>query len=87
MMVLDHPEAALEILRLAAQESETEAQRAKIGCGHLESLVAQHGNKIIDDVEAIAREEQKFRECLAHVWRHGMPDEIWRRILAASGRA
>jgi hypothetical protein len=87
MMQIDHPQAALEIIRLAAIESQTAAQRAKIGCGHLESLLANHGRTVIDDVERLARAEPNFRECLVHVWQHGMPDDIWRRVLAASGRA
>lgn len=87
MMQLDHPEAALEIIRLAVCESKTEAQRAKIGCGHLESLLANHGPTIIEEVERLALAEPRFRECLGHVWRHGMPEDIWRRVLAASGRA
>lgn len=85
-MQFDHPDHALEIIRLAAEASETDWQRTKIGCGNLESLLGNHGRKVIGEVERIAREQPAFRECLSHVWQHGMPEDIWARVLAASGR-
>ena len=87
MMAYDHPEAALEIIRLAVRETTTPWQRCMIGCGHLESLLGNHGGTVIDEVERLARQDPAFRECLSHVWRHGMPDDVWARVLAASGRA
>jgi len=85
-MVYDHPVAALEIIRMAIAYSETDWQVTLIGCGELESLLGRHDRKIIGAVEQMARESPKFRECLANVWRHGMPDDVWDRVLAASGR-
>ena len=86
-MQIDHPREALEIIRLAAQASETDRQRVKIGCGNLESLLGNHGEAIIGEVERLARQEAKFRECLTHVWRHGMTEDVWQRVLKASGRS
>jgi len=85
-MVYDHPVAGLEIIRLAIEMSETDWQVTLIGCGHLESLLGKNGRKVIGDVERLARESPDFRECLANVWRHGMPDDVWARVLVASGR-
>lgn len=85
-MLQDHPAEALEIMRRAALATTTDRQRTMIGCGNLESLLGGHGPVIIGDVERLARESPAFRECLSHVWQHGMPDDIWRRVLAASGR-
>lgn len=86
-MQIDHPHEALEIIRLAALASETDWQRVKIGCGNLESLLGNHGEGIIGEVERIARQESRFRECLTHVWRHGMGEDVWQRVLRASGRS
>ena len=84
-MVYDHPVPALEIIRLAVEAAETDWQVTLIGCGELESLLGQHDRKMISAVEALAAESPKFRECLANVWRHGMADDIYARVLAASG--
>ena len=85
-MQLDHPWAALEILRRAAEACTTDWQRCKLGCGNLESLLGNNGALIIDEVERIARASDAFRECLSHVWQHGMPEDVWHRVLKASGR-
>jgi hypothetical protein len=86
MMLFNHPEAALEIIRLAAEIAETDWQRTLIGCGNLESLLGKHDRRIIGTVEQLARESTAFRECLSNVWRHGMSDDVWHRVLVASGR-
>lgn len=85
-MVYDHPIAGLEIIRLAVEMAKTDWQVTLIGCGELESLLGNNGRKVIDVVEKLARESPKFRECLSNVWRHGMPDDVWARVLVASGR-
>lgn len=85
-MVYDHPVAALEIIRMAVEYSETERQVTLIGCGELESLLGTHDRKVIGAVEQLARASPKFRACLANVWRHSMAEDVWDRVLAASGR-
>jgi hypothetical protein len=86
MMQIEHPNEALYIIHLAAEACETGMQRARIGCGHLESLLANHGRAMIGKVEQLARESPAFRDCLGHVWQHGMPDDVWQRVLVASRR-
>lgn len=86
-MAFDHPQHCLEIIRRAALAATTAWQRTMIGCGNLETLLGNHGASLIDDVERLARESPQFRECLANVWQHGMPDDVWARVLKASGRA
>lgn len=85
-MQLDHPEPALEVIRLAAEDATTDWERCMIGCGNLESLLGNHGSKVIGAIERYARESAAFRECLSHVWQHGMPDDVWLRVLKASDR-
>jgi hypothetical protein len=85
-MLFDHPVEALEIIRLAAELAETDWQRTMIGCGNLESLLGNHDRKMIGAVEQLARESPAFRYCLGNVWQHGMADDVYARVLAASGR-
>lgn len=86
-MAYDHPHHCLEIIRRAALATTTAWQRTMIGCGNLETLLGKHGASLIDEVEKLARDSSQFRECLSSVWQHGMPDEVWARVLKASGRA
>jgi hypothetical protein len=85
-MVYDHPVAAVEIIRLAVGAAETDWQVTLIGCGELESLLAANGRRVIDEVERLARRDPAFREALSNVWQRGMPDDLWVRVRAASGR-
>ncbi len=85
-MQLENPWPALEVLRLAAEAATTDWERCKLGCGNLESLLGNHGALIISAVERYACESVAFRDCLSHVWQHGMPDDVWHRVLKASGR-
>ena len=86
MMLHSHPVAALEVIRLAAELAETDWQRTMIGCGNLESLLGNHDRTMIDAVERLAGESPAFRYCLGNVWQHGIADDVYARVLAASGR-
>ncbi len=85
-MAYNHPLQALELIRLAAGLAMTDKQSCMIGCGNLESLLGKHSKLVLGEVERIARQDAAFRECLSHVWQHGMPDDHWHRVLVASGR-
>lgn len=85
-MQSEHPWEALEIIRLAAHAAKTDFKRCLIGAGHLESLLANHGPLVISEVERLARQDPLFKECLMHVWQHGMAKDLFERVLVASGR-
>ena len=53
---------------------------------HLESLLAAYARRVIDEVERLAPQDPAFRDALSNVWQRGMPDDVWIRVLAASGR-
>jgi hypothetical protein len=63
-----------------------ESSVAQIGCGELESLLAAYARRVIDEVERLAPQDPAFRDALSNVWRRGMPDDVWIRVLAAAGR-
>ena len=83
---LDYPRHCLELIRIGTALAATDDQRAYVGAGALESLLGEHGDELIDDIEVLARKDRAFREALVHVWQHGMSDETFRRVLVASGR-
>jgi hypothetical protein len=71
------------VLALVARAS----QRAlgAIGAGILEDMLDEHGDEIIERVEAQAAADPRFRYCLSHVWPGGMPDALWERVVRARG--
>ena len=84
-----HGEAreALEAIFHIAQTSRTEPQRANLGAGHLEDLLVYKGSEVIDRVEELARQNEKFKDTLNNVWKNDISDEVWGRIQKALGRA
>lgn len=80
------PEACFELVKVALPLCETDAQKAYLAAGPLESLLGTHGERMIAAVEAEARRDPAFKDLLTGVWQHGMPDRVWARVLAASGR-
>ena len=58
-----------------------------VAAGPLEDLVTAHGVVLINELEAAARQDPKFRECLGHIWlsEGELPPEILARVVRASG--
>ena len=83
---IDYPKHCLELVRIGASICSCDEQRCRLGAGALESLLGQHGDSLILDVERHARQDPGFRQVLGHVWRHGMSEATWTRVLVASGR-
>ena len=52
-----------------------------------EDLIAEHGATIIDNVEAEALRNPRFKLLLGGVWRRGMPEDIWTRVEQCRGHA
>jgi hypothetical protein len=82
----NHPDACFEFVRIALPLCRSDRERAILAAGALESMLGSHGARMIDRVEQEARRDPAFKELLGGVWQHGMPDEIWARVLLASGR-
>lgn len=57
-----------------------------LSAGPLEMLLANHGNKMIDVVEAEAKRNGAFANLLGGVWKNRMTDEIWARVQAVCDR-
>jgi hypothetical protein len=57
-----------------------------LAAGPLEDLIENTGVEVIDEIEALARQNPSFRYLLGGVWESGTP-EVWKRILACRGEA
>jgi len=85
-LVRYRPDAAwlfvLEVLK--ADDSITIMEN--LSAGPLEDLLAQHGAKLIDRVEAEARANPKMAHLLGGVWKNSMSEEIWQPVQVARDR-
>ena len=51
-----------------------------LSAGPLEDILANHGETMIERVEAEARSSPLFAKLLGGVWQNEMSDEVWRRV-------
>lgn len=57
-----------------------------LAAGPMEDLLVEHGAQFIEVVEKQAHKDQTFRRMLQGVWQNAMPEDVWQRVLVASGR-
>lgn len=57
---------------------------AQVAAGPLETLLAHHGDTVIDQVEQLAYTDPEFRKCLTGVWQNAMSPELFSRVQRAS---
>ena len=54
-----------------------------LAAGPLEDLLANDGEKYIDEIETLARKDPKFNNLLGGVWQNAMSDSLWERVCKA----
>lgn len=82
----DDPETLwLLILNIHRKDQSARVQEV-LSAGPVEDLLAKHGERFIDRVEAEAMKDPKFAHLLGGVWKSGMTNEIWNRLQAVWDR-
>lgn len=76
----DDPETAWEVIDAIRHATDDSKLHALLAAGHLEDLLATHGEKFIERFEALAKTDKNFRKLLAGVWQNFMSDVIWQRV-------
>ena len=57
---------------------------ANLAAGPLEDLLAAHGERFIERVETLARQEPRFRFTTQMVWRNSISAPVWARLRKAA---
>jgi len=83
-LIRDDPEEAWRIIQIIRQEG-SDLILSNLAAGPLEDLLAAHGERFIDRVEALARSDAQFRKLLGAVWQNSMSAGLWRRIKVVAG--
>lgn len=86
-MIHDDPEAAWRIILAICERDKSDHIVGAVSAGPLEDLLALHGPKFIDRVEARAASDPSFRDLLGGVWRNAMTKDIWKRVRKSRSRA
>lgn len=81
----EDPELALQSIEKACFATTNENVLANLAAGPLEDLLSMHGEKIIDEIESIARKNSRFKQLLRGVWQNAMSDVIWERVKFLAG--
>lgn len=57
-----------------------------LAAGPMEDLLANFGDKYIEEIEALAKTDKEFKELLGGVWQNSMSDELWERVCKIRGK-
>jgi hypothetical protein len=75
----------LLILAVHARDQSPRIQE-NLSAGPVEDLLAKHGDRFIERVEAQARQDPMFAKLLGGVWKNTISEEIWLRLQAVWDR-
>ena len=81
----DHPEEAWPLVMALVSAARGNEELALVAAGPLEALLANHGESLIQRVEAEAGRNPWFRRALAGVWRSSTKEVVWERLVRARG--
>jgi hypothetical protein len=81
----EHPQTCWAVILAIFERDRSEEILGILSAGSLEDLLVHHGAQFIDEVELRARQSPLFRRLLTGVWQRDMPEDIWQRVLRASG--
>jgi Family of unknown function (DUF6869) len=82
----DEPERAFQFVLEVLGRDHSDKILEVLSAGPLEEVLARHGEKMIERVEAEARANLMFATLLGGVWQNDMSDEVWRRVQAVWDR-
>lgn len=79
------PERCWSVILKIFEQDQSDKLLANLAAGPLEDLLATHGERFIERVEALARQEPRFRFMVRMVWRNSISTAVWRRLQRAAG--
>jgi hypothetical protein len=80
------PETLWLLILAIHKRDQSVAIQQVLSAGPIEDLLAKHGDKFINRVEAEARNDPQFAKVLGGVWKNRMSDEVWNRVQAVWDR-
>jgi hypothetical protein len=81
------PERALKVIGLIAHAGVEDRVMYNLAAGPLEDLLVRHGDKVIDQIEALARQDGLVLFLVSAVWTERMTSDIRGRVQKLIERA
>jgi|SRR5271168_1708132 len=81
----DDPFQGLAVIQQILRTDSSDIILSHVGAGPMETLLAQHGEKVIDQVEENAATDAHFRRMLGAIWQNNMTPDIWARLKRVAG--
>ncbi len=82
-LVQNEPEKAWPIILAIRNATNDYKVLAHLAASHFEDLINAHGEKFIDRIEALAKEDESFRRFIGGVWpRRDIPPQLLERLEA-----
>ena len=78
------PERCWLVLLRIFEEDQSDWLLSNLAAGPLEDLLAKHGERFIERVETLARQEPRFRFTIRMVWRNAISAPVWARLQKAA---
>lgn len=79
-LVDDEPDSALLVMQMIWQSSDDQQVLTNLAAGPLEDFLVKHGELFIDQIEDLARRDNKLSMLLGNVWKNDIADLVWARI-------
>ena len=81
-LVRDEPRTAFQVIaniqyRITSSDKPDYELLRLLAASHLEDVLSERGDEIIEDVEHLATNGAEFRKCLSGVWQREMTDELY----------
>ena len=78
--VYENPDLAIDLVLEILKQPVSNKVREVLAAGPLEQVLANHGSRVIERVEILAKTNPEFAHLLGGVWKNAMPDEVWERV-------
>ena len=78
------PERCWSVILKIFEQDQSDWILSNLGAGPLEDLLADHGERFIERVETLARQEPRFRFLTQMVWRNSISAAVWARLRKAA---
>lgn len=85
--VYKNPEIAIDLVLEVLNLNQSNSIFEVLSAGPLEQVLAEHGAKVIERVENLARTNKDFSLLLGGVWKNAMTDDVWARVQQVQNRS
>lgn len=81
-MVVSNEERAWRVILTILKKDNSDAVMSNLAAGPMEDILVQHGDDVIERVEAKAEKDPDFKKMIMGVWQNDMSEDIWHRVKA-----